>query len=125
MTWTLTLPWTRPPLSLNDQMHWAKKGRITKDVRTVARVLARNARIPAQDRITVQLHYQPATKRRRDGDNLTATVKPCVDGITDAGVVVDDDSTHVTHLPTVIHDPVPGQRAGALWLVITPVEEQP
>jgi crossover junction endodeoxyribonuclease RusA len=125
MTWTLTLPWTKPLLSLNDRMHWARRAAITKAVKQTTCVLARNARIPAQDRITVQLHYQPRDRRHRDEDNLFAFVKPCVDGIKAAGIVADDDSRHVTHLPAVIHDPLPGQRAGALWLVITPVEEQP
>lgn len=123
MTWTLTLPFTRPPLSLNDRMHWAAKAGITRRVRHAACVLARAQKIPPCERISVQLHYQPRDKRSRDEDNLFLTVKACVDGLKDARVVEDDDSTRVTHLSPLIHPPVPGQRVGTLWLVITPLKE--
>jgi len=39
------------------------------------------------------------TERRRDGDNFSAMLKPARDGLVDAGLLIDDDSKHLTTLP--------------------------
>jgi len=101
----LRLPYVRPPLTLNQRLHWQAKRRLVANVRAAVRVLARSARIPALQRVEVELHYVPPDHRRRDGDNLTATSKPAVDGLVDAGVVPDDDPAHVVHLMPVIDPP--------------------
>jgi crossover junction endodeoxyribonuclease RusA len=89
-TWTLTLPWTKPPLTLNGRQHHMAKARTTKTVRATAALLARKYRIPPLARCEVLLTYYPRDKRRRDEDNLVATLKACCDGIVDAQVVRDD-----------------------------------
>jgi hypothetical protein len=48
-------------------------------------------------------------------------VKAAVDGLRDAGVLDDDDTSRVTHLPVVILPPVPREPA-RLWLVVRPLE---
>lgn len=48
---------------------------------------------------TVQATFYHKDKRRRDGDNLLAMLKPVWDGMVDAGVFVDDSG--LTHLPVV------------------------
>ncbi len=121
--WAIRLPYTRPPLTLNDRLHWAAKARIAKRLRADTAILARVARVPRLDRIAVTLHYQPRVTRHIDGDNLLATVKPCVDGLRDAGVVPDDDHRHVVHLPVVIQPREPGQRHGHLYLVVRDLGE--
>ena len=102
--WELTLPWTKPPMSLNDRMdRWTKppmslndrmdrwtKARWTKTLRQTAWALAKQAKIPPLGACDVVLLYVPRDRRRRDEDNLTATLKPLADGLVDAGVVVDD-----------------------------------
>jgi len=40
--------------------------------------------------------------RRRDSDNLLARFKPGLDGIVDAGLLLDDDSEHLVIEPLVI-----------------------
>lgn len=125
-TWHLSLPFTRPPLTLNMRhSHWSAERRISRQIRQTACVLARAQRIPPCARIAVELHYQQRARRRIDGDNLMATVKPCVDGLRDAGVVVDDDSTRVVHHSPVVHEPEPGQRHGLLWLVVRDLSSEP
>ncbi len=116
--WKLVLPYHRPPLNLNDRMHWAPQRRTARELRQAVCVLARSYRIPPCGRVAVQLHYRQKTRRRIDGDNLVATVKPCVDGLRDAGVIVDDDTTRVVHLSPVVHPPIPGAQAGAVWLTV-------
>lgn len=113
----IDLPWTKPPLSLNDRMHWATRARKVKDVRTIVclRVLA--AGVKPMPAAVLTLHYQPRDVRRRDSDNLFATVKAVADGIRDSGVIPDDDTAHLSHQEPVIHPPVKGER-GRLWLVL-------
>ena len=106
----------RPPLNHNQRLHWAVEARIVATVRREAAWLAKSARIPTFERITVQLHYAPGHRRKIDPPNLTATSKPCIDGIVDAGIVIDDSDEYVTELMPVIHrPPVLGPRC---WMTI-------
>lgn len=89
MTVIIPLPYTKPPLSLNDRMHWRKKAGIVKAIRAHVAEQARE-QVPAVSAVNVELHYVPRDARRRDKDNLVATLKPCLDGLVDAGVVPDD-----------------------------------
>lgn len=117
--WTVSLPWQSPPLSLNDRMHYKLKARWTKTVRGTAFFLARQARIPELARVEVQLLYAPRDGRRRDEDNLVATLKPLCDGLVDAQVVADDDPAHMVKLiPRIL----PPQRPPAMWLRIRELE---
>lgn len=115
----LGLPWERPPLSLNDRdgrgAHAATVAKVRRDTGWTARA----ARLGHHDHVTVELHYQPARRGRRDADNLVATLKPVCDGLVDAGLVDDDDPAHMTKLMPVIDEPGPAQRRGRLWLTIT------
>lgn len=121
----IDLPWSRPPLNLNDRGHWAPRAKKIADVRATGAWLARTAHLGRHERVRIALHYQPATRRARDEENLVATLKPLVDGlVTDAGLCVDDTDAHVRREMPVIHPPVPGER-GRMWLVITPLEVEP
>jgi len=114
--WTLALPYDKPPLSLNQRLHWAPKANLTKRLRTDVAVLARAHKIPALDRALVELHFAPRDQRRYDSDNIMASLKPAVDGLVDAGVLTDDDH-HRVRTMTVIDQPTRTQR-GRLRLVI-------
>jgi crossover junction endodeoxyribonuclease RusA len=64
----------------------------------------------------VTLHYQPGDNRRmRDPMNLTASSKPAIDGLVDAGLVPDDTDVYVHENTPVIHYG-PGDRR--LWLTV-------
>ncbi|MFE3060673.1 hypothetical protein [Nocardia sp. NPDC059239] len=137
----LELPWTAPPLTLNQRR--ATKGAMFAHARRVAEVrgtvhrLAQAARLPrGLDHVTVQLHYRPRDRRRRDTDNLVATLKPACDALTAGraartsrnkrlipaligyGMVPDDIPAHMAKPEPIIHDAEPG-KGGALWLEIT------
>ncbi len=108
-TWTLRLPYTAPPLTGNDRMHWRKKAAVVATLRgTVAGLVLGDQGKPwprYADHVEVWLHYWPRDKRRRDADNLVATLKVCCDALVDAGVVRDDTPAEMTkHMP-VIHAP--------------------
>lgn len=110
---TLTLPWTSPPLTLNQRhSHW-KKARITKMVREATKILAMSQHLPrGLAHVTVTLHYRPRDRRRRDADNLVATLKAACDGLSDYGLVEDDTPEYMSK-PMPVIDP-PG--TPALWL---------
>lgn len=88
--WDIKLPWKRPPLSWNDREHWAPRAKKVKEVRTTAALLARQAGIPKLETARVRLLWLVSDRRRRDRENIGATLKPAVDGLVDAGVIEDD-----------------------------------
>jgi crossover junction endodeoxyribonuclease RusA len=132
---TIALPWTRPPLSLNDggATRAAKfaRARTIAAVRTTAQQLARAAHLPrGVAHVTVQLHYRPRDNRRRDTDNLVATLKPICDGLAGGtkkypgyGMVPDDIPAYMAKPEPVIH-PAERGKPGALWLEITWTEQE-
>jgi crossover junction endodeoxyribonuclease RusA len=121
--WVLPIALTKP-LSLNDRMHWQQKRHLTKRWRDHAHGLAVAAGIPLLERFTAILHYQPRDNRRRDTDNLVATLKPLVDGLRDAHVAVDDDTTHYRLSEPVIHPARKGEPA-RMWLTVIDLSDEP
>jgi crossover junction endodeoxyribonuclease RusA len=116
-TFELALPWSKPPLNLNDRRHHHAQAAIVRDVRRAGWVLARSSLVGEHQRVRVCLHYQPRDTRTRDSENPVPTLKALCDGLVDARVVPDDDRTRMVKDMPVIHDPVKGQ-PGRLWLVI-------
>ena len=51
--------------------------------------------------VTMQATFYHKDKRRRDGVNFNAMLKPAQDGIVDAGLVIDDDSESWTTQPPI------------------------
>lgn len=112
----------KPPLTHNQRLHRMEKARRTKFVREAVGWAAKAAKLGHHRHITVQLHYAPGDNRtRRDAPNLTATSKPAIDGLVDAGLVHDDNDDYVTEIMPVIHR---GQgQPRRLWLTIAITEE--
>ncbi|MCC3311501.1 hypothetical protein [Nocardia africana] len=137
-TATIKLPWSAPPLSMNDSgatrgAMFAKARKIT-EIRGDVVNLARKAKLPKGiDRATITLHYRPRDNRARDSVNLAPTLKAVVDGLTPQkivktkrgtnvhpgyGFVVDDSTRHVSTPEPIIH-PAERGKSGSLWLEIT------
>lgn len=105
--WWLGVPLTPSDiLNLNHRTHWAVEARLKKQWRDTVHLMCRSAKIPPCGHILVALHYAPAMSRRRDPDNLVASLKPACDGIVDAGVIPDDTSEFVTRDMPVIEAPI-------------------
>ena len=105
MTWTLTLPHTRPPkgLSANDRAHWAVKSKATAGIRAEVVKLATLAGIPKLQRIQVEIVWVVTDKRRRDADNAAPFAKAIFDGLAadkgvSAHIVPDDAPEYMTKL---------------------------
>lgn len=110
----------KPPLTLNQRLHWSEKARRTRMIRETVGWQAQAMRLGHAPHISVQLHYTTGDRRRRDSDNLVPTMKPAVDGLVDAGVVPDDDPAHVTTIMPAIYN---GTGKRRLWITIHITEE--
>lgn len=99
-------------VSANDRLHHILKHQLTSHLRALAletdfseQGFSEQEPLPVFTRgnpchIIVVVH--PPTNRRMDSPNWYPTVKPLIDGLTDAGIFADDDDeviTSVTFLP--------------------------
>lgn len=112
------LSYTTPPLNANQRLHWAKKAKITREIRHEVCWRLKALRLPEASHITCELHYLPKANRRRDAGNAYPTHKAAVDGVVDAGLVPDDTPEFVKELMPVIHRAVKDADR-RLWLRIT------
>lgn len=119
--WTLALPWSSPPWSLNDRFNRFEEAKLKATIRTVAHQSAKSQRIGRLERCRVCLHVLPAQSRVRDAENPAPTLKTICDGLVDAGVVDDDDTWRMVKEMPVIYMPIKGQPA-RLWMTIEELE---
>ena len=117
--WTLDLPITIP-LSLNDRTERHARAKEIAVIRNGMHAIIRHAKIPALYRVTIELHYAPRDKRRRDPINYVPTLKPCEDAFVDAGVIIDDDQDHHTSVMPLI-DP-PAGRGSRVYLIVREIQ---
>lgn len=103
-TWEIVLEgYDKPPLNQNQRYHWRKVHRLKKKLRLSTKLHIQNAGVPRlYGLVTVQLVWEVGDNRRRDRDNPMSSVKPCIDGMVDAGVVPDDSAELVTYKPVQI-----------------------
>lgn len=86
-----------PMLNLNQRYHWAKKAALTKHWRRFAFINAMAAELPrGLDRVHIVAHVTKSTNRQYDVHNLMPTLKACVDGLVDYGLIPDDTNKHLT-----------------------------
>lgn len=91
----IVLPLPNRVLSPNARPHHMAKARAVKAYRWAARITAMSEWDSTRDplveaEIVCVFHFKD--KRRRDRDNLLASMKSAFDGIADAGIVSDDSS---------------------------------
>ncbi|WP_350347221.1 hypothetical protein ABIQ69_11330 [Agromyces sp. G08B096] len=102
-TTTFVFPWAKAPLSMNQRLHKMAEARIIADLRHLMHAKARH--IPELDRCEVRLVWFVNTRRRRDDENIVATLKPLCDGLVDAEVVPDDTRAYmVKHMPEIRYE---------------------
>lgn len=92
--WEIFLP---PPsnrkrkwLSLNDRNHWSRSSPLTRFWRESAYQAGSALRIQTLEQAWVVAYLSFGDKRRRDVHNYMPTVKAAIDGLTDAGLWIDD-----------------------------------
>ena len=126
----IALPWTKPPLSLNDggatRQAMFSKAKTIQEVRATIVDLMTHHQVPTgAEYARVQLHYLPADNRRRDTDNCVATLKPICDAIAAGttkhpgyGLVEDDTPVYMAKPEPIIYHRPP-KTPPRLWLTLT------
>ena len=89
----IVLPLPDKCLSPNARVHWAKKAKVVKAYRERAKWFCSlevyRLKKPWQKAKYTARFYFP-DNRRRDADNAIASIKSALDGVADAGLVVND-----------------------------------
>ena len=100
---SVTFPWTRPPLSMNQRLHRMQEAKLTAMVRADAAKAF--ASFGPFARVEVVMTWTVNDRRRRDDENPTPTLKALCDGLVDAGVVPDDTNDFmVKHMPVIRYE---------------------
>lgn len=112
----ISLPWPDKTLSPNARVHWARKSRAVKDARVAAMwaVRAVITEPPSWAGVAVSMLFCPPDKRRRDRDNMIASMKSATDGIADA-IGIDDSQFVCTY---AVGAPV---RGGSVLVTLSPI----
>lgn len=102
----IELPWPPAELSPNARVHWSVRAEATllaKEQVLVA-VLEQGRQKPL-DRATVTVTFVAGDRRRRDLGNCIASAKAYLDGLVDAGVIIDDNSRVITEVyPPIVYE---------------------
>lgn len=119
--WRLALPPKINLINANDRMHPLKRSPYIKAIRQAAWAMARHHKLPALRHAHVFYVIHPdTTTRRRDPGNWSPSAKAAIDGLVDAGVLPDDNHTHLLGPDPRIGPPVKG---GQLVLHITDLDQ--
>jgi crossover junction endodeoxyribonuclease RusA len=87
---SVVLPIPNRVLSPNARVHWRRKAKATKAYRKNAYLVALHLGEPRWTNARIELDFYFDTNRKRDKDNLLASMKAAMDGFADAGVIVND-----------------------------------
>ena len=105
---TINIPIPAKELNPNSRVHWAVKARAVKKQRInvywkLMGLATKNRILGYWNAATVQIEATYKDKRRRDKDNLLASLKSAFDGAEDAGLIKNDSG--FTYLPIKINEP--------------------
>ena len=120
--WAVALPAGMELLNENQRLHWGKRSRLVAAIRNNAGWAARRARIPRLEKAHIVYVVHPSPRlRRRDPGNWAPSAKAAVDGLVDAGVLEDDNSTRLTGPDPRLGEPVPESRLVLhIWELVSP-----
>lgn len=100
-------------LTTNSRDHWAVTNKRTQAWRKAAWAMTKAARLtPVVGPVHITATIHKTTRHRYDLDGHTPTVKACIDGIRQAGLIPEDDTTVIPQL--TIRAGEPRTRAGIL-----------
>lgn len=115
-SWRLALPAKTKLVNANQTLHFRRKAELVKVIRNAAWAVARHSNIPTLQRAHIYFVIHPDDKiQRRDPGNWAPSAKAAVDGLVDAGILPDDDSTRLIGPDPRIGDPVKGSQL-VLWI---------
>lgn len=107
-------------INANARMHWAPKANLSRAWRQAAYFVGRNSKTQFSQQVdVVAVVHKRKASTRWDPHNLMPTVKPAIDGLVEAGVLIDDDTKAVRRVS--IEAGSPDKIRPGLTLIITPV----
>ena len=109
----------------NSRLHWRVKARRVRALRRLAHMLVKTRRIPPMGRAHLTVHVHPRRGGRFDPGNTSPAVKALVDGCVDAGLLPDDDPTHLIGPDYRAGEPIPSLPKQWHRLVLTFEEINP
>ena len=121
---SVTLPIAAPDrwLATNDRLHWSKRNAGVQTWREAAALRARQqmkATGPITSPFEVRGVIHKPGKRLWDVDGITPSLKACLDGFRDVGLIEEDNWRHMARLVVEAGEP------GPACLVITITELDP
>ena len=125
-SWSVALPEGLKLLNENQtrRMHWHAKSDLAAAIRAAAAYAARQALhngMPRMERAHIFYVIHPGPRvTRRDPANWAQSAKAAIDGLVDAGVLPDDDSTRCLGGDPRLGHPVKGSQ---LVLVLTDLDQ--
>ncbi|MEU3162930.1 hypothetical protein [Streptosporangium sp. NPDC006930] len=122
-SWALHLTPGTKLLNANNRLHHAPRARITAALRAAGKQAAEDAQVPALGRAHVFGLYSPPDRRRRDVGNLYPSFKAIIDGCVDAGVLPDDDDTHLIGPDMRLGPVIPDGQLALLIVELAPLTE--
>lgn len=108
MNLTFTIPNSRW-LSSNQRLHWASKAKRTADLRAIGAMKAHLDGTRHTEPVHITAHIGYPTAGRADPANAYPTIKALIDGMVQAGLLVDDSHEWVAG-PDMRRDPVKCER---------------
>lgn len=107
-TYVVRLPWPEPALWQNRRVHWRVRAKAVKSARLGAWAIACDQGLFTSGIKSARLvfSFYPPDRRKRDLQNMPATMKAAIDGIADA-LGVDDHGFKVAW-PEAFGEPTPG-----------------
>lgn len=104
--WEVRLSWPAQPLWQNRRVSWRKRAESVRIARTEAWAVAKKAKLPRLPTAILTFAFYPPDNRRRDIQNMPATMKAAIDGIADA--MGCDDTGFRCVFPTTFSHIAPG-----------------
>ena len=112
-------------INSNDRLHYRVKSELAAHLRALSRDQAiHNAPLSGYEPFSkdhpcrVGIRVYPPTRRRMDTPNWYPTVKPLIDGLTDAGVFTDDNNTVITSMTFIPGNEISGTKKYRIEILI-------
>lgn len=106
-SWTLDMPCPAPWLNANSRTDRRRQTPARRAWRDAAHVYARQAKLPKLGRAHIIAELRFTDRRRRDVGNYYPTIKACVDGLVDYGLLDDDSDNYLVGPDLRVGEPVP------------------
>ena len=88
-----------PDLNPNKRLHHHKRARLLRDAKEEVGWLILQQGRPQKpiEKAHIAITWVAGDKRRRDPDNLFASMKAYIDGLVAGGLIIDDSAEHVSY----------------------------